>query len=1505
MSLLPSRQYLYSSYYLNKKEDYIMLGQKWVRRNELLKIDVVPNPNLKIYESLRGNLRYLRDSFGVKMKREDDEDLIVRDYEDYYTMNEIYLCDIYTSLGLDYNPNPEEMKNVFEVYVSVYYPFLTFQNFEKILSFLNKKDETEQNLVLTQNRIIRNDTKLENEITDLVIETLNEEKEELDKYFGDNYILQSTIHVNMTDDKNITGTILPDKFNLYAIFDSFIVDDEYPFIQYNSMESGLIYKFYQKAEVITKPEILSKWFENAPYGLSIKKEYGDKFINININETGRIEYKITWKEDEKTTIEIIKKTYNLVRDLINKINNETSKVKLITPEDERFTYAFINTIQQFRIPSKSLISHNDLSDFARFFFPYVALQIEPRKREGKVKKEIETSKFGTYLRYKRVSRYENRIRMHMKILYLMKNFEFSVRELIEEVSKQFNLTVENAAKELDYIREKYGNVLRKSRKVLKKLKNLPKAKLPGIEINIQGRTPDNYKIRIAGVRSKKQLFEIINFMKTLIYLYVQTYLFKKPQYQKIKEKLKLLNQIARRRNRVMEIVDYASSIKTVKAKLALDKDRLSYKPGEGESQYTRLCQNSGEDKKRQPTIVSADNIKKLLEEGFKYDEESKMYLKEHQDGKRKIMVRAIPLGTRDGRINYYYCDPNVNKQHKFIGFLVKGNNPDGLCLPCCFKKDQYIGNNKIKKNYFKKCIGEIKDYSIEKKNLENVGDKLYILQETNKIQEGRFLFLPKYLDIYFNKLWGNQLILKNHYMINSETGYFLKFTVRDKKHHFLAAISAILDLSFGDIITKITTFFKLGENKKYFYFLNNGEIFNRFETLENYLEFLSSEKYLEDDVIGEILTIPGVIYPDGLNFYIFDKKTTQDSENQEKIIYNLECLNHENQKYLLNQEKNNIVLIKERKYFFPIFQAKKTRSEKKITLIKKFNYEDKNNNIIYNLRNLYQTSCQETILNFITVSSSYFTKYVIEKFQNNKLKNQHIDANGKVRYLNYDNFILPVYPSGLDYREKFTFDDIKKDLLDSVIQQNKNIKKIDDGYTLDKILYSKKSKDDYFVVGVSFLNRLILPVREEKISDRNIRKYNLKLELRPLDTEIDEKIKENKKVIDKNKLSVNYEKYLDEGYNLFRFELSNHLSKYLEGKKQIIEVVRSNLTDNEKNRKLKSLLISLINPKLMKYMRGGNLKKQVHLMVSLEKEKDLSNFKVNNTREFCLINKNKEKCNEKPFCNWSNDRCYFSMEDNVTIEYINRVIEEMILDGLDFKELIQEDNYFVSDIVDTKDFTQRKNQKILKADNLSLGKIMNEIFGENALPEIGKRTNLNIKIETEGQPELEQVGDKLSQQIISNQDSIIRAFVNGLYWIKNPLYSKNRRNLGFHSLIQNKLTQLLKAKIIDYVLNTKDEIKELKDFFSNSEKLNSKLMQFAKNKNNTNGIFEGYVLNKLFNIPIVFYNKYNEVYMGFNNGITENMRELEYLSSNKDSIKIKLDITEEIKIPRNIFAIYI
>ena len=56
-------------------------------------------------------------------------------------------------------------------------------------------------------------------------------------------------------------------------------------------------------------------------------------------------------------------------------------------------------------------------------------------------KSNNVSKFGTYLRYKRINKYENRTRMHLRILYFLRNFELNTKDLIDEVAKQFNITV--------------------------------------------------------------------------------------------------------------------------------------------------------------------------------------------------------------------------------------------------------------------------------------------------------------------------------------------------------------------------------------------------------------------------------------------------------------------------------------------------------------------------------------------------------------------------------------------------------------------------------------------------------------------------------------------------------------------------------------------------------------------------------------------------------------------------------------------------------------------------------------------------------------------------------------------------------------------------------------------------------------------------------------------------------------------------------------------------------
>jgi hypothetical protein len=129
---------------------------------------------------------------------------------------------------------------------------------------------------------------------------------------------------------------------------------------------------------------MAKWFENSPYGISFKiLAHSNRYIAINLHESGRIEYKITWKEDDKATVDYTIKTYEYIRNLLKKINSENKKIKFVMPENSKFKYAFINSIQKFTIPETFKINHNDLSEFSRLFFPYVSLVIEPKKRVSK------------------------------------------------------------------------------------------------------------------------------------------------------------------------------------------------------------------------------------------------------------------------------------------------------------------------------------------------------------------------------------------------------------------------------------------------------------------------------------------------------------------------------------------------------------------------------------------------------------------------------------------------------------------------------------------------------------------------------------------------------------------------------------------------------------------------------------------------------------------------------------------------------------------------------------------------------------------------------------------------------------------------------------------------------------------------------------------------------------------------------------------------------------------
>lgn len=1659
--VLPSRQYLWTEYYFNNKIEKIMIGQKWIRRNELLNIDVDPNSNIRYYEELRGNLKILRDNirrYGNKIRREDDDNNILFDYENYIMGNDLYMIDIWNELGLGYNPNNETLKNIIDVYIRLYFPKIKSEDMKYIIEYLNNDKKIETNKMMTVFETINNDLIMINEVMD-VVESVKI-TDEYKKIFRDNYIIQSVIHVNLR--------IVEGKIDLYRIFNEFYPTDQYPFLQYQTPDGTIFFKF--KEEEISNylkkkenTEVLSKWFENSPYGISfkvkIREKDGDRFTAINLNESGLIEYKTQWKEEYMATIDDIKKTYDYVKDLIKKINSEKNKVKIDIPDDSEFKYAFINTIQKFELPDNFVINHNDLSEFSRNFYPYVALVIEPRKRQAKVQKGTEKSKFGTYLRYKRVSKYENQQKLEQRIMYFMRNYEYNDQSLANEISKQFNITEARAMEEIEKVRQRYPNIKR-SRKFLKKLENIPKYKPPGIGIDVQGKQREKYKIRISGARGKKQLDRIITFMNILINLYVETYLYKKPERQILKDMLKKLTNIAKRRSKVDEIVFYDKEVKTVKQMTQMDKRRIGFKPEKGQNQWTRSCQNSGNDKKRRPQQFSSLNMDELIKNGYNPGKsgafERRVMLKGKNGKRKEITLKTIKLkefdetGNATGNDIHYACNPEENGDHIYIGFLTRSSNPHGYCMPCCFKKDPTISKNKEKREFFLRCLGQATQIEGEQQKISQkaIGDKLYILQDTNKIQEGRFGFLPKYLDFYFNIMLDKQKKIRHHYLIKTETGYFFKYGSKQDEYQFLNAIAALLSLSISEMKERVIATLEKDKNDLIFISLNNGDIKTQFNSREKYIDFIKYNNYLDFDIMNSILSIPNVIDPYGLNILVFQKRTmvVRKVLEKEKIKedFFLLCQNIEDKYNLTNPDRKTIFMLKENKNYYPIVLVfKENENTKNMVVLKTFLWEGKGKGIVDHVRDFYERNCYGSFIDEVVHKNASITAretyHILNELKDKMYtpRYQIIDIRNKCKYIiTNGNLIITVRPSGsisdlqiIKSVDKYinNFDSTLEGLNTLYKKCNKSLPIKPKG-----IYFDEKQKNKYRVIAITTKSNGNVPIVPEFIDESTLKKHGLIIENKPLYDKIDKEIEKGKEnyIVDKRIDDVNYDKYYNESYELFRLEFSDYVNKeenialrskleeiiidndteksdkidkirlflyklidknLFDKYKQLISgksVSRMNLlvkdiektiTDNENNENNQTNETNEINQKinqtgsnLHSYNKYENLSmepeiydttlddlpistkindfpKDIDATIIGNTERDLKdthdpltggkynkfiylsnkipnllNYQVNNDRNICPSFPTKDQCTSNPHCYWTHSNCYFSLTSEMIVTFVNKISEELASGGLKALEILKIGNYFVSDIVDYNKFTERPGQKIIRSSSNMVKKVLNDLFGKENIPRIGKRRGakgieVNYQQMNTDNP-LRDMRDIYIQHIIDNNLSIFRAYVNSYYWMKHPYYDIGSRNLGYYSPLQTELANYFKSLVIDWLQDTKyknlieDKLVVYMDRKrSSKDPINDFVIKLGSDVYTlTNCIVELYALNKLQRIPIVIYDDNNRIIYIFDGDLkyhykdNVSMTKLEiedFIKKNK-SIQIRFSFITHSSIPDEIEVIY-
>ena len=1227
--IIPSFQYLWSEYFFNGKADTVMIGHTWIVKNSIIKLDNEPNPNISVYEELRGNLKILRDNIRRqgKIKLENDDNKILFDYDNFYTCNELFMVDILNEFGLNYDPNFEEFRNILEVYTRIYFPKIRPEEIANIVQYLKKdtpdsKKSIERTKFKTIYETINNDLILENEIMKDVELIKKKNPSEITKLHKENYIIQSFIRTFLVPVDKLKSKSTRKKLDLFRIFDNFELGETYPFIQYQPVDSTPRFRYNEKyLSEINKKETLMRWFETVSYGIGFKIKIESlqrhEYMSVNLSDNGKIDYKVQWKEEEKYTVDDIVETYNIIRRLVEKINIENIKfgINLIVPGDDDFHYAFINTIEKIELPGKFMIDHNDLSNFARCFYPYISLMIDPRKRQAKLKKTEDKGKFGTYLRFKRISNYENKSKIEHRILFYIRTFDYTDQFLADQISKEFNLTLEQALSDINSTRDKYPRV-KKSRKILKKIDVIPKYKPPGIGIDIQGKQRDRYKMRVAGSRNKSQLVRILEFMHVFIYLYIEIYLYKRKDMQEMKDRLKRITKVAKRRSKVDVFVDYEIEKKSIKQVVLHDPNRLGYKSENVSGTWARECQNSGDDKQRRPGQIL--DTAELLKLGYvwndKLDEfnfghyERKVMVPDESGKKREHKLRAVklPLDITGKNFIYYVCGPEENGKHMHVGFLGKTQNPTDNPVPCCFINDQFHSANPGKRHLYMKSIGLFEQQ--ERLAELPMGDQLYILQETNKLYENRFAILPKYLDIFMNMIMGHEKQIKNHYLVKT-LGYYFKMGVKQDEWMYLNSICAIFDLNIGDLRQKVVDILESDKkSQSIFTSLHNGDIRNRFETIDKYISYINTNSYLEYEYMNDILCLPGTIRKAGINIIIFNKKIKIIKKTLEKDIikenYYVLCQNVENRDHILDPNRESVIIIKERKLYYPIVMIKKLNEDlKDIEITKIFTYGTDPKNLLKHIYDYYKLNCQSefSILtsdsdkkNLINAKQTYeILKKNSQSQPEFKPKTQFVDTRFKCRYIiTQNNMIVPTVPSGSIYNLPIA-PNLNKYLQDYTttisylksLSENLNSKPIGLYYS-EKI--SDKTTKKYIINAIMTESATAVPIKEHTMTYDEIKKSGFILQKKVIDDIIDEEILKgpSNKIVDDRVKSISKNNFEVELYQLFRLHLSYYLNNISVGMgfKESIKSVLYNdkLTKLDRKVKIKKILYKMCSPNLLK-----------------------------------------------------------------------------------------------------------------------------------------------------------------------------------------------------------------------------------------------------------------------------------------------------------------------------------
>jgi hypothetical protein len=423
--------------------------------------------------------------------------------------------------------------------------------------------------------------------------------------------------------------------------------------------------------------------------------------------------------------------------------------------------------------------------------------------------------------------------------------------------------------------------------------------------------------------------------------------------------------------------------------------------------------------------------------------------------------------------------------------------------------------------------------------------------------------------------------------------------------------------------------------------------------------------------------------------------------------------------------------------------------------------------------------------------------------------------------------------------------------------------------------------------------------------------------------------KENAQVIVDDRVNaVVMEKYSLESYQLFRFHLSEYLNypEHESLKKKIIKITEDkSLNKKEKRDKLKVTLFREIDKHLLDLYNevqvGGDVEMK-RIVLPVNKFPDLTNYTVKNERELCKVNKTKGECDNKTHCHWAYDECNFSLVREMIVVFVNKISDELVEMGHKFKELLKIDNYYVADIVDYTVFEEIPGQKIINSSNRGINKILEDIFDKDNVPKIGKRrfkkiAPVNIQELNEAHA-IYDMGEYYTQEIINDNMTLMRAFVNGYMWLKHIYYDLDSRNFGYYNNSQTDLANYFLSNILDWLIDYNNQNMMRAELSTYQDTSGTHFIREFINKITrgmetlTDGVSEYYILNKIHHIPIIIYDNYANVLYVIDDKIIYNHEKDKELKNSKytdikflkNCINIKYVKQSSTKIPLNVQIMY-